>query len=1057
MSFDEVLKQIGVLNQEAKKLYEQTNYKQAIIVCEQACNVGRENLLTDHPYYASSLHNLAVLYQSTGRYAEAEPLLLETKEIRKKALGDNHPDYATTLNNLASLYYTTGRFSEAEPLLIEAKEIRKKALGDRHPDYATSLNNLASLYYLMKRYEEAEKLYEQGKEIIKNTVGTGHTAYATSLNNLAYLYQSMGRYPEAEVLYLEGIEINKKTLGTNHPHYGIALNNLAYLYQSMGWYKDAEKLYQQGIEISKKTLGAAHPHYATALKNLADLYQSMGQYAAAEKLYLESQEINKNNLGKDDPHYATTLNNLASVYQSMGRYAEAEKLYREGKEIIKKVLGNDNIDYGICLNNLADLYQSMGRYAEAEPLYLESKEIRKKTLGDDHPDYAASLNDLASVYQSMGRYAEAETLLLEAKVIRQKVLGNDHPDYGTCLYNLAFVKAATNHPEAALTLMEEAAEIDSKFLEQIFTISSDTQRQEYLQKNYQKLEKFLSLVVEYLPNNEQAIKAAFNLVLRRKALTTEAAIMQRIALLSRRYVHLTPQLEKRRQLGEKFVKLIFDIPPDEKLLSYQENLADLKRQKAEVEEEIREQMPELKLQEQLLNVDCGEVALALPEDGVLLEFVRFHGYDFKAVTGDLTLLPERYLVFTLTAREPEKVKMIDLGEAETIEQLLKGFRKNVAREELFLDDIFEDNSQKVELYNRVFLPLKPYLRGQLFIAPDGELNTLSFELLPTETGNYLMEEYQISYLSVGRDLLRLQLEITAEVTEPLIIANPDYNLGMETSQTPCASGESEEGFYAAIARYYGVFSPLVGTEIEGEEVAAFLGVKPSIEQEALKSQLSNCSSSPRILHLATHSYFLPDIEEKFPPLLRSGLAFAGVNTLLQNGQLPPEAEDGFLTGKDLVNLNLVGTELVVASACETTLPEVNIGAGVMSLRRGFIQAGAKTLIMSLWRVPDIAKAIFMERFYHYLLYENQGRRDALQQAKDYVRHLTVGQMRQQWLTEEAIFLRRCFDNMTEEKDKQKAAEELRNLSQKSDNHRPYEHPKYWGAFVCIGNPDKIIL
>lgn len=262
-----------------------------------------------------------------------------------------------------------------------------------------------------------------------------------------------------------------------------------------------------------------------------------------------------------------------------------------------------------------------------------------------------------------------------------------------------------------------------------------------------------------------------------------------------------------------------------------------------------------------------------------------------------------------------------------------------------------------------------------------------------------------------------------------------------------------------------MFPRLPGTEIEGQEIAAFLGVKPDTDVTALKSKVSKCLQSPRIVHIATHGYFLKDIEKQRPdshntlslasrrlfgaaeynPLLRAGLVFAGVNTMLSGGKLPPEAEDGLLSAADVVVLELAGTELVVASACQTALGDIKIGESVGGLRRAFMLAGAKTLVMSLWNVPDVATAILMQRYYQYVLNDKLGRAEALQQAKYYVRDLTVGEMRQQWLTEEAI--------SAVEKHSQDAAEGLRRLSQFSDNYRPYEHPKYWGAFVCIGNPD----
>ena len=141
------------------------------------------------------------------------------------------------------------------------------------------------------------------------------------------------------------------------------------------------------------------------------------------------------------------------------------------------------------------------------------------------------------------------------------------------------------------------------------------------------------------------------------------------------------------------------------------------------------------------------------------------------------------------------------------------------------------------------------------------------------------------------------------------------------------------------------------------------------------------------------------------PLLRSGLALAGANTWLRGGTPPSEAEDGLLTAEDVSGLDLLATELVVLSACETGLGQVQVGEGVFGLRRAFALAGAKTLVMSLWKVPDHETQQLMEYFYQGIL-KGRHRADALRDAQ---------------------------------------------LALKA-NH---PHPHYWGAFICQGDPDSL--
>ena len=157
--------------------------------------------------FTGSLNGLALLYDSQGRYNDAEPLYLQSLDIRKRQLGNDHPDVATSLNNLAQLYYSQGRYNDAEPLLLQSLDIRKRQLGNDHPHVAQSLNNLAQLYYSQGQYNDAEPLYLQSLDIKKRQLGNDYPDVATSLNNLALLYESQRKYLEAENLAQQALVI----------------------------------------------------------------------------------------------------------------------------------------------------------------------------------------------------------------------------------------------------------------------------------------------------------------------------------------------------------------------------------------------------------------------------------------------------------------------------------------------------------------------------------------------------------------------------------------------------------------------------------------------------------------------------------------------------------------------------------------------------------------------------------------------------------------------------------------------------------------------------------
>ena len=286
---------------------------------------------------ATSLNNLALLYQAQGNYTEAELLFKRSLAISEKALGPEHPAVATNLNNLAGLYDAQGKYAQAEPLFRRALAIFEKALGPEHPAVATSLNNLGMLYGAQSDYAKAEPLNKRALAIREKVLGPEHPAVATNLNNLAGLYHVQGLYAEAEPLYRRALAISEKALGPEHPAVATSLNNLAAFYNVQGDYAEAEPLNKRALAIREKVLGPEHPDVALSLNYLAVLYDIQGNYAAAEPLFKRLLAIQEKTLGPDHPDVAQSLNNLARLYRAQGNYAAAEPLFKRLLAIQEKV------------------------------------------------------------------------------------------------------------------------------------------------------------------------------------------------------------------------------------------------------------------------------------------------------------------------------------------------------------------------------------------------------------------------------------------------------------------------------------------------------------------------------------------------------------------------------------------------------------------------------------------------------------------------------------------------------------------------------------------------
>ena len=184
----------------------------------------------------------------------------------KKLFGANHPNVATSLNNLAELYQNEGRYADAETLLKRSLAINEKARGSNNANVALSLNNLAHLYQVQARYAEAEPLFKELSLALKEELAWPHSPIPrTNPRQLGSLYQVQGRYADAEPLYKRALAINEKTYGPEHPDVAMVLNNLASLGMKLRVAIPMLNPDKQLLAIWKKFSGKYHPNIARRL------------------------------------------------------------------------------------------------------------------------------------------------------------------------------------------------------------------------------------------------------------------------------------------------------------------------------------------------------------------------------------------------------------------------------------------------------------------------------------------------------------------------------------------------------------------------------------------------------------------------------------------------------------------------------------------------------------------------------------------------------------------------------------------------------------------------
>lgn len=944
---------------------DQRNYAEAEPLFRRSLAIREKVFGPNDLAVAFTLSNIAKLLSDQGKYNLAEPLYRRSLTIRERAHGTDHPEITNSLDSLASLLSIQGRYKLAEPIYRRSLAIREKSLGPEHPDVSTNLNNLAWMMSNQERYEEAEPLFLRSLAIREKSLGPNHPAVAVSLSNIGSLLSDQGKYSAAESFYRRSLGIREQSQGKDHPDTAYSLNNLALLLSQQGQYGEAASLYHRSLAILEKAFGSDHLDIATGLNNLAVLLGDQGQYSEAETLSRRSLAIRERALGLDHLDIATNLNTLAMIMTEQGQLQAAEPLYHRSLAIIQKNIGINNSRYAISLGNLALALTQDGQYSAAEALYRKALIIHEEILGLDHPIVGIGLNNLASVLGSRGEYNKALLNYRRSLAIREKALGPDHIDIASHLANLASMLTQTKEYTEAITALRASLSIQLNWLMRELPLLPDQVRTTQL--------KSVINVSEYVfasrDLSQLAPELAIEVRLNRQGLLPE--IERRQALLLNTPSVSRSKVEELKALTQRLASV--SLPAE------QRNTVRLKRDKLQAE--LYKQIPGLQIE----LVTPTALAKTLPNNGVLVEFQYYRLFDVRMAYKQRWGAAQ-YIALIL--KPDGSITTVPLGAAASIDATIhKGL--NSSAEALLDAEVVWG-----QLSDQVLKPLLPYLKDyrQWFLSPDGELNRVPFAALPSpqQANTPLGQAVQLRLLTTGRELLRLK-QTSASSGKNVVMANPSYDRLSTALTAPSPVDTSlNKGQRRSAEVGSKNWEPLLGSEREGLQVAQLLNSQLLSGAAATTTSLKR-QQGPRVLHIATHGFFVADQESppndplrvlqeqnsqleglrQEDPQLRSGLVLAGAN----QPTMDPN-DDGYLTAAEAVTLNLKGTELVVLSACSTGQGEVRTGEGVYGLHRSLTVAGARSTLLSLWKVDDAATAAFMTSFYKRLK-AGEGRSDAL--------------------------------------------------------------------------------
>lgn len=768
---------------------------------------------------------------------------------------------------------------------------------------------------------------------------------------MAEIYREGGEYTQAQPRYIEALKILRYHFGETLD-VAATLHGLGLVSYALGQYGDAEEYYSQSLDIVNVGFDVT-----------ASLGGNIDLLGDANVLESRLEE-----------NYSIVANSLSQIHIAKGDYDQAINLLNESLSRIKTTFGNDYIGIASLSNSLGHVYLLQKDFDSAKANF----EAALAALGADNLYTPVLLNNIGETYRAQGQYSNAETFYNRSITAFEKLYSRKHHSIARVSNNLGLSSYLQKDYENAAKHFRLSVQNEQANLNQNLLAGSERQKREYISTIAGTTSAVISLNQQALSADAKATQFAFDTILQRKGrvLDVWASSLQTVCQ------ELDPEI---LALCNKYQLTISQRSNLEYLTkesssvnsNYQTQLTDLNEEIQQLENQISRISDEFASTDN--PVTSEDIRASLPSDSVLVEIVRYHPLivgDREATEGNSSVDIDddiragetiystqpfqhfdspHYVAYILN--KSGVVQSVDLGSADVIDTAVNALKESLSANNQGQPStpLFQVKEEARTLDALVMSPIRAYLENTttIFIAPDETLNLIPFEALVDEAGNYLAENYQFRYLTSGRDLTRLKNVSEENVNPAVLVGNPNYGLpGTPIPQSDIRGIDFENR----------IFPSLPGTQSEVEAIASQLPRVELFTKTNATESIVKQQEQPNILHIATHGFFEPT-DAVTNPLLQSGLILAGASAESQNEL----EQDGILSALEVTGINLKGTQLVVLSACDTGVGKLEAGEGIYGLRRALVLAGARSQVLSLWKVNDDVTKDWMKDYYERIL------------------------------------------------------------------------------------------
>ncbi len=929
------------------------------------------------------------------------------KALAKIKLSEAPDSTLFNLYNLkASCHSKLNEFEKAK----KAGEKALKALNKNDTEYiprlSQAIQNIASYEIKLHNYASADSLYKKTVKLREEYYGAESEELAKTYIDYAYLHNYSGRYRLTAKYGKKALEIRKKKFKDDNAKILSCYNVIGTAYGLAGDLIRAKKYWDNVLE-SIERMDTLSPKIKCVLyNNVGHFYHRIGNTKVTSEALRKSFEIINKSDDANLSDKSGIITNLGVFYLKTGKLEEAEKYIMMADSINKIIYKNDRVGFANFLFNKSSLFRAKKEYDKSLELLFEALHMRKRMYKGDHLYIAGNLNAIGNVYFDIKQYDSADYYINKSLDMNRRLRDLPNVEHFKSMVRLGEINYERGKLEQCVEFFKQALEEARKILEFINYVG-EKEREKYFNQLEYSFDKFNYYTLRLLENNPDLIDLIVeNRILTKGALLNSTKKAKRKILNSgdAELIEIYKKWSEKKDMLAQNIKFGAGKTPSEEIKSAASEIKNL-------EKELFSRSEIFKIGYKDEKIKLEDIQNALDANEAAVEIIRI-----PKVIGNNPI----YFAVIIAKDTADYVILDSANNMET--RNIKQYKKSIALK-------LKDNFSYTNFWEASATVLKEKNIETAYISRDGVYNFINVAtLFNPQTKKYFFEEIQTLVIGNVKDIVKIkQSEFKFKHKEAILVGNPNFEKGSETvsanfAQKPNDDKEIKRAFYISAkdsSKIRGSLQPLPGTKIEIDTISYRLSHKgwniKKMTEEGASEEFVKSVKNPKILHIASHGLFLQNPNEDGDrkvstdifianPLFRSMLLLSGAQNALTNSSDNTSGfgkEDGLLTAYEAMDLDLEGTDIVALSACQTGMGEIKNGEGVYGLQRAFQIAGAKYLILSLWKVDDDATRKLMVSFY---------------------------------------------DNLSKGKKVENAFREAM-----AGIKKQYNHPYYWGPFVLISN------